>query len=413
VQGSESLIDFSEQGTQGSPGLKIERKTSWQDNPVEDDTLTYSTPGNAVRFTTREVSSAGFAGTNFVRDLSPTNETTSQPFGLTATELSDNAIAKSQRVDWKLVDLKDFGVTVFGYQNEVGADFKPFGQTKDEFDTSGTSTMKAGSQLRIGAFEFGFSQSSITSSTDAAPSFSGSKEDPITATKQEASVTVDLPHLLPGMEGSSDLTAKLLPTLWVSASDKSTPNSNPGAGANGTITTSIGGSWKWKDAYASLGYWDYSSNNSRVANSSWSGHGLDAAFGAYHSSFGLNLAMSYGQSEDAAGTWKSAGALYNGTVTVSYAPSKLPGVWVSASTGNYNYGGALSDLYAVRTNNEYSSLTAGLDFTNWFWGTEASESGASSLKLLYRYSDNLFVDSTASTPKGVDNLVAVMVQRKF
>jgi hypothetical protein len=231
------------------------------------------------------------------------------------------------------------------------------------------------------------------------------------ATKQEASVTVDLPHLLPGTEGSSGLTSKLLPTLWVSASDKSSPSSGPGAAATDTITASIGGNWKWKDAYASFGYWDYSSNNGGVANSSWNGHGFNAAFDAYHSSFGLNLAMSYGQSANVIESSQSAGTLYNGTVTVSYAPSKLPGVWVSASAGNYDYYGAFSDLYPVRTSNEYSSLTAGLDFTNWFWGSDASES--SSVKLLYRYSDDLLTDSTTGTPKGVDNLVAVMVQRKF
>jgi hypothetical protein len=44
VQASGSLIDFSEQGIQASPSLKIVRKTDWQDNPVEDETLTYSSP---------------------------------------------------------------------------------------------------------------------------------------------------------------------------------------------------------------------------------------------------------------------------------------------------------------------------------------------------------------------------------
>src|SRR5262249_50375909 len=158
------------------------------------------------------------------------DEATSQPFGLMATELSDNAIAKSQRVDWTLVDSKDFGVTVFGYQNEVGTDFKPFGQAKNEFDTPGTTTIKAGSQLRVGAFGFGFSQSNVTSSIDAVPGFSENRQESL-ATKQEASVTVDLPHLLLGMEASSGLTSKLLPTLWVSASDKSVPSFGPGAAA--------------------------------------------------------------------------------------------------------------------------------------------------------------------------------------
>jgi hypothetical protein len=142
-----------------------------------------------------------------------------------------------------------------------------------------------------------------------------------------SSVTLDLAHLLLG-QPSSGLTSSLLPTLWVSASDASTPSSGPGATAGDTISTGIGGRWKWKDAYASLGYWDYASNHSGVSSSFWNGRGFDVAFGAYHSSFGLNVAMSYGQSDDVAGSWQSASALYNGSVTVSYAPSKLPGVWV-------------------------------------------------------------------------------------
>jgi hypothetical protein len=95
----------------------------------------------------------------------------------------------------------------------------------------------------------------------------------------------------------------------------------------------------------------------------------------------------------------------------------------SAAAGNYDnnaiaYGGTSSDLYAVSTNGEYYSVTAGLDLTTLFWSPENSEASAltgqrSSIKLLYRYSDNLFVDSTAGTTKDADNLVAMMIQRKF
>ena len=102
---------------------------------------------------------------------------------------------------------------------------------------------------------------------------------------------------------------------------------------------------------------------------------------------------------------QSASVVYDSSVTVSYKPDKLPGLWASAATGNYNqnaiaYGGTSSDLYGV-TNGEYWSMTAGLDLTSLFWSPEASESGAlpgqrSSAKLLYRYSD--FLDSSA----GVD-----------
>jgi hypothetical protein len=349
------------------------------------------------------------------RDLSLNNEETSQPFGLAPTEWGANAMAKSQKVDWTLVDLKNFGVTVFGYQNEVGSNFKPFGQTKSEFATAGTSTMKAGGQVRVGAFGFGFAQSSIASTEDSEANFS--------AAQQEASVTLDLPHLLPGMQGSSDITANLLPTLWASASDKSTPNSSLGAAASDTISTSFGGTWNWKDGYATLGYWNYSSDSRANTDSAWSGHGFNANFGAVYSSLEVDVGLSYGQSGNAVASWQSGGTLYNSIVTVSYKPNKLPGVWASATAGNYDnnaiaYDGTASDLYAVSTNGEYYSVTAGLDLTTLFWSPENSEASAltgqrSSIKLLYRYSDNLFVDSTAGTTKDADNLVAMMIQRKF
>ena len=66
------------------------------------------------------------------------------------------------------------------------------------------------------------------------------------------------------------------------------------------------------------------------------------------SSFGIDVGFSYGQSEDAAPSWQSAGALYNSNATVSYKPDKLPGVSLTAAAGNYDhnaitYGGTLSE----------------------------------------------------------------------
>ena len=62
-------------------------------------------------------------------------------------------------------------MTAFGYHSEVGRDFEPFGQTKSEFGKAGNNTMKAGGQVRIGAFGFGLAQSSIANTDSSAGTY--------------------------------------------------------------------------------------------------------------------------------------------------------------------------------------------------------------------------------------------------
>ena len=226
-------------------------------------------------------------------------------------------------------------------------------------------------------------------------------------------LAVNLAQLVPG-----GLAPKLLPTLWMSASTSQAPTSGQ---ASETVTTSFGGTWTWDMGYASLGYWNYSSGKNAGLGTTWSGHGFDANLGAYRSSFGIDVGLSYGQSEDAAPSWQSAGALYNSYATVSYKPDKLPGVSLTAAAGNYDhnaitYGGTLSDPYAMTSNGEYLSLTAGLDLTSLFWSPEefgAVNEQRPSVKMFYRYSDSLFLDGSANATKDVDSLVAMSIQRKF
>ena len=155
-----------------------------------------------------------------------------------------------------------------------------------------------------------------------------------------------------------------------------------------------------------LGYWSYSSSG--VAGSAWSGQGVDASVGLYYSSFGIDADFSYGHSADVAPSWQSAGALYGSSVTISYTPDKLPGIWASAAAGNYDQSGitlwwhvvSFIDIYRASSNGEYWSIAAGVDLTRLFW--TASDSGAptgqlSSVKLLYRYSDSLYRDNSAGT----------------
>jgi hypothetical protein len=159
-----------------SPAPTVTRRTDWQANPVEDKEVKYSGPGGAVRMTVREASSAGLLGTNFALNYSLNTDKTSQPFSLASTEWPTNTTAKSQKVEWKVVDSKNLGVTVFGYQNEVGSGFKPFGETKKEFATPGTRTMKAGAQVRVGALSFGFAHSRIANMVDSIANFSPTQD---------------------------------------------------------------------------------------------------------------------------------------------------------------------------------------------------------------------------------------------
>jgi hypothetical protein len=237
---------------------------------------------------------------------------------------------------------------------------------------------------------------------------------------------------------------KLLPTLRVTSSDKHTHTTGPDAAPKDAITSSFGAptiwvtgetlprdtttssfgaNWEWDDTgYASLSYWRYSSSGGEsVAAWTGTGHGLTGSFGAEYASFGIDADFSYGHSENIVSSGQSVGLLYDSNITVSYRPDRLPGLWASASAGNYNenavaFGGTWSDLYGVPSSGKYWSATAGLDLTNLFWAPDASKTKASpgqrsAVKLLYRYSYSF--DTSAASTGNVDNLVAMMIRRSF
>ena len=410
-----------------APELTVTRRTDWQANLVDDYKLTYSAPDAALKLSMREASSAGFAGRAF-SGFATSNDFAPEQWGTDAT-------ARSQRLDWTVLKATNFQLTAFGYQSEVGRNFVPFGQTKNEFAMAGTKTIKAGGQVRAGAFGLGFAESSLLSAgpvTNLPAVQQGATS--FAAEQQDASVTLDLPYLMEGTQIS-----KFLPTLWVTGSQRHGPAEGqelvprqaltssfgaPTIWVTGTgiprdiITSSFGGTWEWDSGYANLNYWSYSANGSE--SFAGTGRGFNASFGVYRSSFGMDVDLSYGHSEDVAQSSQSTGVMYDSSVTVSYKPDRRPGVWASASVGNYNqnaidYGGTASDLYAVSTNGEYWSITAGLDLTSLFW--EISESGAlngqrPSVKLLSRFSDSLD-SSDAGTTRNDDALVAMIIRQNF
>ena len=405
-------VNFREDKRDELTGVKITRRTDWQANPVEDNTLTYSAPGSATRLTMRAASSAGFVGDDFASGFNLTNAETSMSFGRSANVWNGNT-AKSQKIDWTLVNRKNFGATAFGYQNEIGYNFRPFGQTKKEFATPGTNTMKAGGEVRLGAFAMGMAHSTISKLEYTALPFSTTDEEAET-TLNEASLTLNLFQFLP-TQVTSGAAGKLIPTVWMTASDRQSPGSDQAS----TISTSLGASWNWNYGHANLGYWNYSSDGSGDIETAWSGHGIDANIGAFYGAFGVDLSASYGHSEDIAPSWQAAGALYRSALSVTYTPDRLPGVWASMSGGNYNheslsYGSTSSEIYGISNNGEYLSLAAGLDVTNWFWTPDhSSKDEHQSVKLLYRYTDAVYVESTTGMTGDTHSLVAMTVQRKF
>ena len=410
--------------------LTINRRTDWDANPIEDDKLTYSAPGSTVKLTMREVSSFTGFGMN--------GDENSRAFGLAPMLWGDDATARSKKFDWTVVNSMNFGVTAFSYQSAIGRDFQPSDHTKNEFAMPGTSTTTAGGKVRAGAFGFGFAVSSVEYAGPVTELVQQGVAN--TGVQQEALVSLDLPHLLSGAPASSGVFSTLLPTLWLTVSDKhngatgleAVPKdaitSSFGAPTiwvtgqtlpRDTTTSSFGGKWKSEIGYASLSYWRYSSSGGEsVAPWAGSGHGFNASAGAEYSSFEIEADFSYGHFENIASSQQS-GRLYDSNVTVSYKPDGLPGLWATASAGNYNQNaitGTWSELYDIPISSRYWSVTAGLDLTNLFWVPETSKTKTfpgqhSAVKLLYKYSYSL--DSYPDTTRNADNLVAMMIRRSF
>jgi hypothetical protein len=389
----------------------VARRFDWEGNsPVEDNKVSYSASGSSPsKLTMREARSDGFSAMATGPGFESNHEANSRFFGLTPHD----SAARSQRLDWTLVNQQNFGLTAFGYENEVGRDFRPFGKTKKEFAVAGSTTRKAGGEMRLGPFRMGLAQSSIEG-LDPVASF-GTEQ-------KEASLTIDLPSLLAGTGTASSF----VPTLWMNGSIK-----REDAATIDTVTTSFGGSWTWSNGYANVGYWNYSSAEpGGQTATAWAGQGFDANLGGYYSSFALDFNLAYGNSEDTATSWQSAGALYNSSLTLSYKPEKLPGVWAMAAAGNFDYNGILmgstshrnnsapSVEYETSTKSEYLSASAGVDLSYLFWNGETSAYNElprqhSFVKLLFQYNDNFYLDNAVGSTRSADSLVALMVQHTF
>jgi hypothetical protein len=375
--------------------MKVTRQTEWQANPVEDTKLTYSGANDSFRLTVRQASSGGFVETISLWRFEPNAEDWHRL----------HKTARSERIDWALFDAKDFGLTAFAYRNEIGSGFEPFGQTKKEFAAPGTVKTKAGGQARIGPVGFGLAQTKLQSIDFGESSV---------ATQQEASLTVDLPDLLARTSGAS---SKLLPRLWLIHSQGGTPNSESKSELPGTVTTSFGGTWRSDLAHMSVSYWEYASDGSEGGpQMAWAGRGLEASFGAYYSSWGVDVSASYGDSDDVAPYWQSAGVLYNSSIALSYTREGLPGISVTTAFGNYHLDalsyGAAPDSYGVSTNTDFWNITAGMDFTSYLWDADAIAERNSSLKLLYRNVGNFYSDA-GGTVNQIDHVVAMMFRQKF
>ncbi len=277
--------------------------------------------------------------------------------------------------------------------------------------------------MRLGPLGIGFTQSA-TGNAESSIEYTGNVPR-LAATQQELNATLDLPKLLANLQEASGLSSGLFPSLWATQSYNH-PKGEQGSGELDTISTSLGGSWSWDSGQATLGFWRYSSDGPARTASAWNGRGVDASLGVYHSALGVDLNFSYGHMEDAAGTWQSSSALYNSSVTLSCKGENLPPLWATATLGNFDYnslwatalptGGTAADL-GEAARNEYWSIATGIDLSNLLWNAEISRSNEvarehSSLKLVFEYTDNSYVNSAASA-RTADALVAMVVQSTF
>jgi hypothetical protein len=417
LSGDPGRTGFAED-RKGEPlGRSVTRSTDLHGNPGEEVEYV-SLPDSSVKVTIREA--YGYAGMHQSASSGISDE---DPPGFNRVS-DDSALARSQRFDWKILDDKNLSITAFGYQNEIGKEFRPFGKFKKEFAKADTSTTKAGAKVRLGPLGVGFTQSATG---NAEPSIEyGDNLPRLAATQQDVNVTLDLPKLLSNIEELSGISSELIPNLWVSQSDTH-PASKLRSADLETVSTSFGGSWSWDSNQATLGYWNYSSDRpAGRAGSAWNGEGFDATLGLYYSSFGLDLNLSYGHMEDVAGSWQSASTLYDSSITLSYSGESLPPIWATAAAGNFHSSsllgtalpsaGTLTDLEEA-TRNEYWSFETGVDLSGLFWNPETSYFNElakqhSSIKLIFQYTDNLYLDSEGPM-RSADGLVAMLVQSTF
>ena len=80
--------------------------------------------------------------------------------------------------------------------------------------------MKAGGRVRVGSFGFGVAESSLENAPPVTNLAAVEQGTNLTAVQQEASLTLDLAHLLRATGVSSGVLSRLLPTLSVTRSDK-------------------------------------------------------------------------------------------------------------------------------------------------------------------------------------------------
>jgi hypothetical protein len=74
-------------------------------------------------------------------------------------------------------------------------------------------------------------------------------------------------------------------------------------------------------------------------------------------------------------------------------------------------------MYGLSNRGEYLTVGGGLDLTTWVWNAEQepeqTDGTQPSFKLLYRYTDALYIDDLEGSVHDTNHLWAMMFQRKF
>jgi hypothetical protein len=400
-------------------------------NQVTDFKLILSAPNDALKLTLREADSLNIADVDILRkNRWRPSDNTGRFYDLSGAQ----GRANHQRLDISLYKSDLFEVSAFAAHTHVDQNFersallpKPESGKKDEFSAVDRTAVLTGGNLRIGPV-------TVSTSHTEAEKISGVLNP--TSAIQDYTVTLDLTDLRKrlGNVVAEPLWTILPTSVYGGYGDTKNAFKLPEQGLpDQTSTYTLGASWAWKNGYASLNYYQYELDSRRLAAASYdsAGSGLSGNVGIWGDNWTADAGVSYLRSEELAPFSRAKSTSYDGYISATYKPERLPDVSALASVGRYGYEGLAS---AVRTEGTYWSVTAGLEFAKFLWhipgpkvetqtshdgrGTKASfalkgpASERSSFKMIYRVRGE-HNDGTDGGASRTDQLVGVVFRTLF
>lgn len=371
----------------------------WEENRVDDVTVTAGLLSDRLRFTSRHASSSYRLFGSYSKRPTTKNKRRDDGEGrerfLNRGDAEGAAVLHRFDADvWRSADLN---VSVFGLYSHVDRYFESVEASgKDPFAKSNRETRRMGMTL-------GFGPVQVTLARDLSRKIDAPEE-----ARHEATVALDLNDLRSRAGGrhGEGFWALAPSSAWVSVARGAVDGaSGPGAPDDRTEDISFGFSWEWPGSHASVDFWHsrYDYRQPGAGDYDWAGSGGYAGFGFSGERWGFDAGLGFYRSENKEVTSRSIDLGYDGSVAVSYRPRHLPDVSASLFLGRYGtdyvaYGG--SD----RTDIWQTGVT--MDFSKYLseWMRDADQS----LKLLYRSESLITRGDFAGLDQNTDHLFAVL-----